>query len=111
MTFNEITGLFSYFALSPKVAAALLAALPSIPGVRVVKDAGSIAFIRSNGNLDTEKVILSPSTYTVTGVVLAGPVGGSGKQGAFSAWIPAVSYTHLRAHETRHDLVCRLLLE
>src|SRR5450759_3728350 len=22
-----------------------------------------------------------------------------------------VSYTHLRAHETRHDLVCRLLLE
>src|SRR5450759_1926167 len=24
---------------------------------------------------------------------------------------PAVSYTHLRAHETRHDLVCRLLLE
>ena len=25
-------------------------------------------------------------------------------------YIP-VSYTHLRAHETRHDLVCRLLLE
>src|SRR5450759_6022396 len=24
--------------------------------------------------------------------------------------IDAVSYTHLRAHETRHDLVCRLLL-
>src|SRR5450756_184949 len=23
----------------------------------------------------------------------------------------AVSYTHLRAHETRHDLVCRLLIE
>ncbi len=23
----------------------------------------------------------------------------------------AVSYTHLRAHESRHDLVCRLLLE
>ena len=22
-----------------------------------------------------------------------------------------VSYTHIRAHETRHDLVCRLLLE
>jgi hypothetical protein len=87
MTFNEITGLFSYFALPPKVAAALLAALPSVPGVRVVKDAGSIAFIRSYGNLGTEKVILSPSTYTVTGVV-AGPAGGFGKQGAFSAWIP-----------------------
>src|SRR5659263_647250 len=25
--------------------------------------------------------------------------------------IMTVSYTHLRAHETRHDLVCRLLLE
>ena len=25
--------------------------------------------------------------------------------------LAAVSYTHLRAHETRHDLVCRLLLE
>src|SRR5665648_1021900 len=25
--------------------------------------------------------------------------------------LPPVSYTHLRAHETRHDLVCRLLLE
>src|SRR5665648_851054 len=28
------------------------------------------------------------------------------------AWLgpKAISYTHLRAHETRHDLVCRLLL-
>ena len=26
------------------------------------------------------------------------------------SWV-TVSYTHLRAHETRHDLVCRLLLE
>src|SRR5665648_1204880 len=26
-------------------------------------------------------------------------------------WNMPVSYTHLRAHETRHDLVCRLLLE
>src|SRR5450756_645363 len=26
-------------------------------------------------------------------------------------FINPVSYTHLRAHETRHDLVCRLLLE
>src|SRR5450759_5714802 len=25
--------------------------------------------------------------------------------------VGTVSYTHLRAHETRHDLVCRLLLE
>src|SRR5450759_5191087 len=27
-----------------------------------------------------------------------------------AASLTTVSYTHLRAHETRHDLVCRLLL-
>src|SRR5450756_2670601 len=33
--------------------------------------------------------------------------------GAGTSWRGpiSVSYTHLRAHETRHDLVCRLLLE
>ena len=30
---------------------------------------------------------------------------------AFCDVLKPVSYTHLRAHETRHDLVCRLLLE
>src|SRR5450759_954657 len=30
---------------------------------------------------------------------------------SFAGGLEAVSYTHLRAHETRHDLVCRLLLE
>ena len=29
----------------------------------------------------------------------------------YLAWLAAVSYTHLRAHETVLDLVCRLLLE
>src|SRR5665648_280728 len=32
-------------------------------------------------------------------------------QAGRSLSLQAVSYTHLRAHETRHDLVCRLLLE
>src|SRR5665648_1111147 len=32
--------------------------------------------------------------------------GSGGAQG-----VSTVSYTHLRAHETRHELVCRLLLE
>src|SRR5450756_2661273 len=31
--------------------------------------------------------------------------------GFVGGWTKPVSYTHLRAHETRHDLVCRLLLE
>ena len=33
------------------------------------------------------------------------------KQGIQLDTLRTVSYTHLRAHETRHDLVCRLLLE
>src|SRR5450756_3017993 len=32
-------------------------------------------------------------------------------EGASGADESTVSYTHLRAHETRHELVCRLLLE
>src|SRR5450759_3295170 len=31
--------------------------------------------------------------------------------GGSNSHLMPVSYTHLRAHETRHDLVCRLLLE
>ena len=33
------------------------------------------------------------------------------RQGPFAGGILPVSYTHLRAHETVLDLVCRLLLE
>src|SRR5450756_773920 len=32
-----------------------------------------------------------------------------GSVSALGVLVEAVSYTHLRAHETRHDLVCRLL--
>src|SRR5450756_2956671 len=31
------------------------------------------------------------------------------RQGEIAVLVVPVSYTHLRAHETRHDLVCRLL--
>src|SRR5665647_2239962 len=37
-------------------------------------------------------------------------VGETGGQGSLTSWW-AVSYTHLRAHETDSYLVCRLLLE
>src|SRR5450756_2795358 len=33
------------------------------------------------------------------------------RQATSRTFFNPVSYTHLRAHETRHDLVCRLLLE
>src|SRR5450756_2989566 len=43
------------------------------------------------------------------------PIGGARARRPIRAEILSrsipVSYTHLRAHETRHDLVCRLLLE
>ena len=41
---------------------------------------------------------------SVNKVILIGNVGQDPK-------ITSVSYTHLRAHETEADLVCRLLLE
>src|SRR5665648_1098953 len=40
-----------------------------------------------------------------------GSVEGDERDMSYSICRIAVSYTHLRAHETRHDLVCRLLLE
>ena len=42
-------------------------------------------------------------------VVLAGEI--TAKPGVNVDYIQAVSYTHLRAHETPEHLVCRLLLE
>ena len=42
---------------------------------------------------------------------LALPVDGKVWEVQFDDWMYPVSYTHLRAHETVLDLVCRLLLE
>ena len=39
------------------------------------------------------------------------PVNAWPRLNPFSLYLRAVSYTHLRAHETVLDLVCRLLLE
>src|SRR5450756_44632 len=58
---------------------------------------------------------IAGAIYNATGVVsgtadtLLGAITGV-NGGGILATVP-VSYTHLRAHETRHDLVCRLLLE
>src|SRR5450756_2728202 len=59
--------------------------------------------------------------YATVGDIIVGTVkvatpGGGVKKGEVVRAVvvrtkKAVSYTHLRAHETRHDLVCRLLLE
>src|SRR5450756_1234879 len=61
---------------------------------------GIIAVIR-NPEIGFEELLeMIPGPDFPTGATIYG------RQG-----IRAVSYTHLRAHETRHDLVCRLLLE
>src|SRR5450756_2761170 len=48
---------------------------------------------------------------TLASVEKAVTIFGSARIGPDDPHYDAVSYTHLRAHETRHDLVCRLLLE
>src|SRR5450756_2569067 len=55
----------------------------------------------------------APATVHVSLAALAalGECPGRGAPDVARVDRPAVSYTHLRAHETRHDLVCRLLLE
>src|SRR5450759_5500376 len=44
-------------------------------------------------------------------IIFAGVKNRSSSKKECTLGLKAVSYTHLRAHETRHDLVCRLLLE
>src|SRR5450756_1118742 len=79
------------------------------------------AFIHVLGDaLASVGVIAAALVMLATGWYAADPVVSVliGLLIAYSGWgvlreavhIP-VSYTHLRAHETRHDLVCRLLLE
>ena len=48
---------------------------------------------------------LSYNILNAFGLIVNGP------EKAYEVGFGAVSYTHLRAHETRLDLVCRLLLE
>src|SRR5450756_1386861 len=57
--------------------------------------------------LNTPNVATKVDAFT-----LRGPLGVTAAITPFNfpVMVP-VSYTHLRAHETRHDLVCRLLLE
>ena len=57
-----------------------------------------------SANFDLLTVAASPSS--ISGLKEVGV-----KEADLFIAVTPVSYTHLRAHETRHDLVCRLLLE
>src|SRR5450756_2950458 len=70
-----------------------------------------IAVIKPFGDLLIRllQMIVVPVVFfsLITGSASISPA----RLGRVGVKIIAVSYTHLRAHETRHDLVCRLLLE
>src|SRR5450756_1477253 len=57
------------------------------------------------GNIDDRQAIRLTDVPHFSRSIWPPTSGGVGRA------VGAVSYTHLRAHETRHDLVCRLLLE
>ena len=70
---------------------------------------------------ELRKSIIGSSTYQVDRdgdiieinlpVDFLGKLSSSDDVSSFEFRMPSVSYTHLRAHETSQDLVCRLLLE
>src|SRR5450756_2775639 len=75
-----------------------------------------------DGDVSSGSSSLASMLAPMTGGVVIGAAIGVGQPGATHVHQEvtmttttqlriAVSYTHLRAHETRHDLVCRLLLE
>src|SRR5450759_2055951 len=95
--------------------------LSTAPKLGRAKNADKIYAIKDNAShlkilaiSRYERQILSTRIMMVIGMIIA--VTGMGTNRLIAAAIapmstPAsVSYTHLRAHETRHDLVCRLLL-
>ena len=57
------------------------------------------------GSLLGVRAVKEEFSLTATGFMMSGYF-----VGYFIGAITTVSYTHLRAHETREDLVCRLLL-
>src|SRR5664279_6152316 len=60
----------------------------------------------------TAPMSMSSGAATLTDARATGPTQRETKKALVSAYTPyAVSYTHLRAHETDSYLVCRLLLE
>src|SRR5450756_699394 len=72
---------------------------------------GSSVYLRMLRRLRTGSSMLP---LRVTRVRYGGYRPGAGaatRSGRAAPGLTSVSYTHLRAHETRHDLVCRLLLE
>src|SRR5665648_977601 len=90
---------FNTIAIDDGIAMGHDGMLYSLPSRDVIAD--SVEYM-CNGHKVDAMVCISNCDKITPGMMMA----------AMRLNIPAtVSYTHLRAHETRHDLVCRLLLE
>ena len=75
-----------------------------------VSEGASLAL--SGGTVNLHAQLNGAGTITIGTADAAGQVNISNTGNTnFTGRLEPVSYTHLRAHETRHDLVCRLLLE
>src|SRR5450756_313289 len=103
------------FGLASRLAAgsATAASFPKSRRVKVISSPLELHFpTLAIGRLDPlgGVLIVAELPLRVVPHQLAFVVNGSGAEHQpLGVW--PVSYTHLRAHETRHDLVCRLLLE
>src|SRR5664279_5894226 len=97
--------------------------IASIDAVAAARSPDSSAFfrpIRSSSEQITNDVVAASRTDSVTPTRLSPGVcaytaridpGAAGARSPAPKMVNAVSYTHLRAHETDSYLVCRLLLE
>src|SRR5450759_4524195 len=91
---------------------ALPALLPALP--EIVLAVGAMALLML-GAFRGEHTAVAVNWLAIVLLVAAGVItlwlpGGTLVTFGGSFVVDPVSYTHLRAHETRHDLVCRLLL-
>src|SRR5450756_3081907 len=93
-----------------------LPARHAVPAVGYCLDSGAGSFVYSGDTTDCEAFwaalngIENLRYLMIETTFLNDNASGAALSGHMTAALP-VSYTHLRAHETRHDLVCRLLLE